>query len=125
MSGGSIGSPQLLLLSGIGPTEELEAVGVTPTLDLPVGRNLHNHVAATINYIIDDLDSRSLGNQVKEEDEGIFDEVRSLRFPNVDVALSLRSDGDSWRLSCRWAPCPWRHSTSSCRSAPGRSPPRG
>ena len=45
LSAGSIGSPQLLLLSGIGPADELEAVGVTPVVDLPdVGRHLKDHL---------------------------------------------------------------------------------
>ncbi|MFE9747838.1 GMC family oxidoreductase [Saccharothrix saharensis] len=42
---GSVGSPHLLLLSGIGPADELRAVGVTPRVDLPgVGRGLHDHM---------------------------------------------------------------------------------
>ena len=42
---GAYNSPQLLLLSGIGPAEELEAREIEPVLDLPgVGRNLQDHV---------------------------------------------------------------------------------
>ena len=42
---GAIGSPRLLLLSGIGPADDLRAVGVQPVHDLPgVGRNLQDHV---------------------------------------------------------------------------------
>jgi choline dehydrogenase len=44
LSGGSYNSPQLLMLSGIGPADELAAHGVKPVLDLPaVGRNLQEH----------------------------------------------------------------------------------
>ena len=47
LAGGAINSPQLLMLSGIGPAAELSAVGVEPTVDLPgVGRNLLDHLAA-------------------------------------------------------------------------------
>ncbi|HUP17618.1 MAG TPA: GMC family oxidoreductase N-terminal domain-containing protein [Acidimicrobiia bacterium] len=47
LAGGAINSPQLLMLSGIGPAAELSAVGVKPTVDLPgVGRNLMDHLAA-------------------------------------------------------------------------------
>ncbi len=47
LAGGAINSPQLLMLSGIGPAAELSAVGVKPTVDLPgVGRNLLDHLAA-------------------------------------------------------------------------------
>ena len=45
LSGGAIGSPQLLLLSGIGPRAELEAVGVTCRVDAPhVGKHLKDHL---------------------------------------------------------------------------------
>jgi choline dehydrogenase len=51
VSGGTLGSPQLLLLSGIGPADELRGVGVEPVVDLPgVGRNLHDHVITPIVY---------------------------------------------------------------------------
>lgn len=44
LSAGAIGSPQLLMLSGIGPAAHLREVGVTPRIDLPgVGQNLQDH----------------------------------------------------------------------------------
>ncbi|MEO6998124.1 MAG: GMC family oxidoreductase N-terminal domain-containing protein, partial [Terracoccus sp.] len=45
VSAGAIGSPQLLLLSGIGPSEELASVGVECVLDNPhVGKHLKDHL---------------------------------------------------------------------------------
>jgi choline dehydrogenase len=42
---GAIGSPQLMLLSGIGPRNELEALGIPVVVDLEgVGRNLQDHL---------------------------------------------------------------------------------
>ncbi len=44
LSAGAFGSPQLLMLSGIGPADHLRAHGIAPVLDLPgVGQNLHDH----------------------------------------------------------------------------------
>jgi choline dehydrogenase len=44
LAGGAYGSPQLLLLSGIGPADELVSLGIRPVVDLPgVGRNLGEH----------------------------------------------------------------------------------
>ncbi|CCM06045.1 uncharacterized protein FIBRA_08291 [Fibroporia radiculosa] len=44
LSAGSIGTPQILLLSGIGDTASLESVGVTPLVNLSdVGQNLIDH----------------------------------------------------------------------------------
>ncbi|WP_448482781.1 GMC family oxidoreductase [Pseudoxanthomonas mexicana] len=45
LSGGAINSPQLLMLSGIGPAEHLASHGITPRHVLPgVGRNLQDHL---------------------------------------------------------------------------------
>ena len=45
VTSGAIGSPRLLLLSGIGPADHLRAVGVDVVHDLPgVGENLQDHV---------------------------------------------------------------------------------
>jgi choline dehydrogenase len=44
LSGGTYGSPQLLMLSGIGPAAELQKHGIAPLVDLPgVGQNLIEH----------------------------------------------------------------------------------
>jgi choline dehydrogenase len=44
LSGGAYNSPQLLMLSGIGPADHLREVGVSPVHDLPgVGQNLIEH----------------------------------------------------------------------------------
>ncbi|GAQ78305.1 GMC oxidoreductase family [Klebsormidium nitens] len=40
LAAGTMGTPQLLMLSGIGPETELEKLGLTPRVSLPVGRNL-------------------------------------------------------------------------------------
>jgi choline dehydrogenase-like flavoprotein len=45
LSAGAVGSPQILLLSGIGPESELETVGVACRLDAPeVGKHLKDHL---------------------------------------------------------------------------------
>lgn len=44
VSAGAVDSPRPLLLSGVGPADELNAAGVVAVHDLPgVGRNLHDH----------------------------------------------------------------------------------
>ena len=43
VSAGAINSPQLLMLSGVGPKEQLEALGIEVKADLPVGKNLQDH----------------------------------------------------------------------------------
>jgi choline dehydrogenase len=44
VSGGTYGSPQLLLLSGLGPGQHLQDMGIAAVRDMPgVGSNLHDH----------------------------------------------------------------------------------
>ena len=48
---GAINSPQMLLLSGIGPAADLQMLGLPVTQDLPgVGQNLQDHLAAGVLY---------------------------------------------------------------------------
>ena len=51
MCAGAVGSPQLLMLSGIGPAGQLRALGIDPVADLPgVGENLQDHPVAMACY---------------------------------------------------------------------------
>jgi len=51
LSAGAVGSPQILLLSGVGPQAELEAAGVTCLLDAPdVGKHLKDHLQVGLIY---------------------------------------------------------------------------
>jgi choline dehydrogenase len=51
LSAGTVGSPKLLMLSGIGPAEHLAEMGVRVAVDLPgVGENLHDHLLVSNVY---------------------------------------------------------------------------
>jgi choline dehydrogenase len=51
LAGGAINSPQLLLLSGIGPAEHLGSLGIPVVADLPgVGEHLQDHLEVYIQY---------------------------------------------------------------------------
>jgi choline dehydrogenase-like flavoprotein len=70
LSAGAVGSPQILLLSGIGPKAELEAVGVACLLDAPdVGKHLQDHLQV-----------------------GLFFPAPGLGTSMIDVALSMGPD---------------------------------
>ncbi|XP_065201435.1 glucose dehydrogenase [FAD, quinone] isoform X2 [Planococcus citri] len=54
VSAGSINSPQLLMLSGIGPADHLQQVGINVVQDLRVGDNLQDHVGMTgLTFLVD------------------------------------------------------------------------
>ncbi|XP_014671607.1 PREDICTED: oxygen-dependent choline dehydrogenase-like [Priapulus caudatus] len=44
ISAGTIGSPHILLLSGVGPKEQLDQFNIPLVADLPVGKHLQDHV---------------------------------------------------------------------------------
>ena len=51
LAAGAIGSPKLLMLSGIGPAAELHALGIPVLQELPgVGQNLHDHARVDLYY---------------------------------------------------------------------------
>jgi len=51
LSAGALGSPQLLMLSGIGPAEHLTSLGIRVVADLPsVGENLQDHLATPVSW---------------------------------------------------------------------------
>jgi choline dehydrogenase len=55
LSAGAIRSPQLLMLSGIGPRDHLEQIGIPMVHESPgVGRNLMNHLSAQIAFKVKD-----------------------------------------------------------------------
>lgn len=67
LSGGSINSPQLLMLSGIGPKRHLEDLGIETVQDLPVGENLQDHICYGSFFVRLDLNNsepRSMSDEV-------------------------------------------------------------
>lgn len=54
LSAGTIGSAQLLLLSGVGPREDLEGLNIPVHANLKVGYNLHDHVSLSgLTFLVD------------------------------------------------------------------------
>jgi 4-pyridoxate dehydrogenase len=50
VSSGTFNSPQVLMLSGIGPAAHLRSLGVETRVDLPVGKNLQDHLGAYMTF---------------------------------------------------------------------------
>jgi len=50
LAAGAFNTPQLLMLSGVGPAEHLRSMGIGVAADLPVGKNLQDHLGAYMTY---------------------------------------------------------------------------
>jgi choline dehydrogenase len=67
---GAYHSPHLLLLSGLGPADELRALGIEPKVDLPVGKNLHDHPMVVLVWL---TDRESLRTAMTPENLALFE----------------------------------------------------
>ncbi|XP_066910417.1 glucose dehydrogenase [FAD, quinone]-like isoform X4 [Clytia hemisphaerica] len=54
LSAGAFGSPQILMLSGVGPKEELEKHGIPIIKELQVGYNLQDHVSVLTHLVFNE-----------------------------------------------------------------------
>ncbi|CAH0747520.1 unnamed protein product [Diatraea saccharalis] len=64
LAAGSIGSAQLLMVSGIGPEEHLREMKIEPVVNLPVGYNLQDHVTFSGNAFIVNDSSLTMNDMV-------------------------------------------------------------
>jgi len=63
LSAGSMNSPRLLMLSGIGPAAHLQQLGIDVVLDLPgVGRNLQDHVGT---HLVNEVNIPTLNSEAR------------------------------------------------------------
>jgi len=97
LSAGSIGSPQILQLSGIGPAALLQQHGIPVVADLPVGENLQDHLqlrlafrvknAVTLNTLLD-----SWWAKAKMALEYAFKRTGPLTMPPSQLGAFAKSD---------------------------------
>ncbi|KAL0130230.1 hypothetical protein PUN28_002071 [Cardiocondyla obscurior] len=67
LAAGAIGSPHILLNSGLGPEEDLIKLGIKVYKDLPVGKNLHNHVSVGVPMSIKDVPYKTITMEAVNE----------------------------------------------------------
>jgi choline dehydrogenase-like flavoprotein len=94
LSAGAIGSPQLLLLSGIGAAEELRAAGVQPRHELPgVGRNLQDHPFVTVIWEVSDRETLYGADKPKPLAEWLLRRSGPLSSTVAEVVAFTRTRG--------------------------------
>ncbi|XP_053617649.1 glucose dehydrogenase [FAD, quinone]-like [Plodia interpunctella] len=99
VSAGAINTPQLLLLSGIGPRKHLEDLDIPVIADLPVGENLQDHVFVPIYYTKEgDKNTMSLPNVISAfaqfmlENRGPFSDTSPHRTVTFINTINSKSD---------------------------------
>ena len=83
LSAGAYQSPVLLMVSGIGPADDLGAYGIEVRENLPVGHNLQDHCMAQLNY---ETDEPSLFGTFTPENFASFDQGRGPLTSNIPEA---------------------------------------
>nr|XP_023011601.1 glucose dehydrogenase [FAD, quinone]-like isoform X1 [Leptinotarsa decemlineata] len=82
LSAGAINTPQLLMLSGIGPKEELEQLHITPVADLRVGKNLKDQVGFIgLNFILNET------SKVHGESEFLMEYLKNGKGPLTSAGI--------------------------------------
>jgi len=91
VSSGAIGSPRLLLLSGIGPADELRALGIVAKHHLPgVGKNLQDHLDL---YTIGECNGDHTYDRVAQPHRTLWAGLQYILFKKGPVASSLFETG--------------------------------
>jgi len=97
LSAGSVASPCLLQISGIGPAEHLKSLGITPIMDTPhVGGNLQDHLG--INYYFRATE-RTLNNELAPFLGKVRAALRYALTRRGPLALSVNQCGGYFRSS--------------------------
>ena len=94
VSSGAIGSPRLLMHSGIGPADHLESVGIRPVLDLPgVGANLQDHLDL---FVIAECTGDHTYDKYNKLHHAAWAGLQYLLLKKGPVASSLFETGGFW-----------------------------
>ncbi|MGI8413995.1 MAG: GMC family oxidoreductase [Solirubrobacteraceae bacterium] len=92
LAAGTIGSPQILMLSGIGPVPELREVGVPVLHELPgVGRNLQDHPFVTISWEVSDPGTLYKAEQPRYLAEWVLRRSGPLTSPVAEAVAFVRT----------------------------------
>ncbi len=86
LSAGSYQSPVLLMLSGIGPEDQLAPLGIEMRSDLPVGHGLQDHCMAQVNYLTDE---QSLFGIATPENFALLEQGRGPLTSNIPEAAGF------------------------------------
>ena len=88
LSAGSIGSPHILLQTGIGPADHLQDAGIQVIQDLPVGQNLEDHLLLPMAFLTPDIPKNSGLTITKEYGKSFASTLQYMFFTEGMLAIS-------------------------------------
>jgi choline dehydrogenase len=104
LAAGAYGSPQILMLSGIGSADELSQFNIPVVVDLPVGTNLQDHPLLPMSYLTDE---KSLFGAGSPEDVALFKEGYGPLTSNIaEAGVFLSTRGDESVPDCQFEMAP-------------------
>ena len=130
LAAGSIGSAQLMLLSGIGPAEQLREHGIPVIADRPgVGANLQDHLQLRLIYKVDGITTLNeryhspFGRARMLAEYALFRRGPLTMAPS-QLGLFTRSDPDQDRANLQYhiQPSLWNAGASRCTNSPRSRP---
>lgn len=94
VTAGAIGSPKLLMLSGIGPAAHLKEVGVPVVHDLPgVGQNFHDHFSTDVTWVLNGAHSY---DKYKKKRWQLLAGMQYMMFKSGPVSSNIVEAGAFW-----------------------------
>ena len=94
VTAGAIGSPKLLMLSGVGPAAHLRDKSVTVIHDLPgVGQNLHDHFSTDVTWVLNGAHSY---DKYKKAHWKLWAGLQYMLFKSGPVASNIVEAGAFW-----------------------------
>ena len=118
---GVYGSPQILMLSGLGPAAHLRRHGIDVVADLPVGDNLHDHMFVQMTFVMRSARNRGTtpyfaGGMIKEAVRGgtwmgrtVFEAVGFVRSPRAREIPDIQIHALPWSYPFPNQDAPTRH----------------
>jgi choline dehydrogenase-like flavoprotein len=119
LTAGSIASPQLLLLSGIGPGAHLRELGIPVQADRPgVGRNLHDHLQVPMRFTVDGIGTLNerfnspLGRALMALQFALF-RRGPLTMAPAQIGIHTRASADADRSDIAYVVVPYTRSNTA------------
>ncbi|KAL1117213.1 hypothetical protein AAG570_004540 [Ranatra chinensis] len=139
LSAGVIKSPQILALSGLGPKDDLDRLGIPVVKDLPVGRGLTDHSVVVLMFRVNRSSALTTPEMIRRYVHNSTGPLSSSSvvavaffgtpfpgsFPNAQISAfnSILSDDDVWSLAVIGVR-PRSRGTLKLKSSDPRTPPQ-